>query len=185
MGCPFSTSNETPYVMTKQQFIEGMDAWSSHLPLLWEALEATQGEVIELGIGNGSTPKLHEYCKEKKRSLFSYENNIDWYRKFEHLRTSTHAIEYTQDWLEPIQRHRYTIGVVFSDEAPGFIRKYNIAMFSQNAQVIIAHDTEDKSEHGYLFSLVSPLFKSKKSIILDGIGTTAFSNFIDVTKWSV
>lgn len=171
--------------MTKSDFISGMDDYSSHLPLLWEALEATEGEVIELGIGNGSTPKLHEYCKQRKRSLFSYENNLEWYRKFEHLRNSHHSIEYTQDWLEPIQRHRYTIGVLFSDEAPGFIRKYNIAMFSQNAKIIVAHDTEEKSDHGYLFSLVEPLFKYQKKFILDGVGATAFSNFIDVSKWTV
>lgn len=169
--------------MSKEWFLQGMDAWSSHLPLLWEALQATEGEVIELGMGNGSTGKLHEVCKGRK--LFSYENNLEWYRKFEYLRDKNHSIEYTQDWLEPIQRHRYTIGVLFSDEAPGHMRKYNIAMFAQNAQIIVAHDTEEKSDHGYLFSLVKPLFKYHKSVILDGVGATAFSNFIDITRWNV
>jgi hypothetical protein len=172
--------------MTKQQFIEGMDSWSSHLPLLWEALEATQGEVIELGIGFGSTPKLHEYCKEKKRSLFSYENNIEWYRKFEHLRTSTHAIEFTQNWMEPIERHRYSVGLVFSDESPGEIRKYNIAMFCNTAQIIVAHDSEKENRVGYRYDLVTPLFKYHVNVShIPGPDAAAFSNFVDVTKWSV
>jgi len=172
--------------MSKEWFLSGMDSWSSHLPLLWEALEATQGEVIELGIGNGSTPKLHEYCKEKKRSLFSYENSLDWYRKFEHLHDRNHSIEYTQNWVEPIERHRYTIGVLFSDEAPGEIRKYNIAMFCNTAQVVIAHDAEKNSSIGYRYDLVAPLFKYRRIYEHEsGVHTAAFSNFVDVTKWTI
>ena|SRR5688572_399421 len=169
--------------MTKEWFVEGMSGWSSYLPLLWEALQVTDGEVIELGMGDISTIKLHEVCKG--RGLYSYDSNLGWYRKFEYLRNSKHHIEYTQDWLEPIQRHRYTIGVLFSDEAPGFIRKYNIAMFAQNAQVIVFHDSEPKSDHGYLFSLVKPLFKYSKEYEFEGIGATAVSNFIDVSKFNV
>lgn len=171
--------------MTRDEFISGMDDYSSHLPLLWEALEATEGEVIELGIGNGSTPKLHEYCKQRKRSLFSYENDLEWYRKFEHLRTPTHAIEFTRNWVEPIERHRYTIGVLFSDERPGEVRKYNIAMFCNTAQVVIAHDSEKRNNIGYRYDLVHPLFKYHVNHVGEGPETSAFSNFIDVTKWKI
>lgn len=172
--------------MTKEDFVKGMDAWSTHLPLLWEALEATEGEVVELGIGNGSTPKLHEYCKAKGRPLFSYENNINWYRKFEHLRTGTHRIEYTQSWFEPIERHRYTIGVLFSDEAPGEMRKYNISMFCNTAQVVVAHDSEKENHVGYRYDLVHPLFKYHINVAtIPGPESAAFSNFIDVTKFKV
>jgi hypothetical protein len=171
--------------MTKEEFLKDMDAYSTHLPLLWEALEATDGEVIELGIGNGSTPKLHEYCKDKKRSLFSYENNLDWYRKFEHLRTASHAIEYTQNWLEPIERHRYSIGVLFSDEAPGEMRKYNISMFCNTAKVVVAHDSEKENNVGYRYDLVMPLFKYSVNAkpLHEGPEVSAFSNFINVEKW--
>lgn len=172
--------------MTKEDFIKDMDAWSTHLPLLWEALEATEGEVIELGIGNGSTPKLHEYCNSRKRALYSYENNIEWYRKFENLRTPNHRIEYTQNWMEPIERHRYTIGVLFSDESPGEIRKYNISMFCNTAQIVVAHDSEKANNVGYRYDLVMPLFKyCVNVVVMPGPEAAAFSNFIDVTKWDV
>lgn len=170
--------------MSKEWFLSGLEGWNSYLPLLWEALEATDGEVIELGMGDGSTKKLHEVCKGRK--LYSYENNLEWYRKFEHLRTSQHAIEYTQNWLEPIERHRYTIGVLFSDEAPGEIRKYNIAMFCNTAKVIIAHDSEKLNEIGYRYDLVKPLFKYHRQYEhSSGTHAAAFSNFVDVTRWSV
>lgn len=170
--------------MTKEFFISGIDAYSSHLPVLWQALEATQGEVVELGMGFGSTPKLHEVCKD--RHLFSYENNIEWYRKFEHLRSSKHSVEYTQNWMEPIERHRYQIGVLFSDEQPGELRKYNIAMFCNLAQVVVAHDSQPEAEGGYKYSLVKPLFKYHKHFEHEsGTDTAVLSNFIDVTKWEI
>lgn len=171
--------------MTKEKFLEGMSGWNSHLPLLYKALESTEGEVIELGIGYGSTPQLHEYCHDAKRQLYSYDSNIEWYRKFEFLRKPGHSIEYTQNWLEPVERHRYTIGVMLSDESPGFMRKYNIAIFAQNVQIIVIHDTENKSDHGYLFSLIYPLFKYKRDYIFEGTAATAVSNFIDVSQWEL
>ena len=170
--------------MTKDEFLIGMEPWSSHLPILWEALNATEGEVIELGMGDGSTPKLDIACYG--RQLFSYENNLEWYRKYEKYRSETHAIEFTQNWMEPIERHRYSIGVLFSDEAPGEYRKYNIAMFCNTAKVIVAHDAEPEAAGGYRYDLVEPLFRYKKRFEHpSGIDTAAFSNFIDVTKWEI
>lgn len=171
--------------MKKHEFLEGMQGWSSHLPLLWQALESTDGEVLEFGAGNGSTPRLHQYCHNTKRKLFTYDSNIEYYREFENYRAPDHIIEYTQNWHEPVVNHRYMVGVLLSDESPGEMRKYNIAIFAQNAKVIVAHDAEDRSDHGYLYSIVKPLFKYHKYHEFDGVGTVALSNFVDVTKWEL
>lgn len=172
--------------MTHDQFISNISHWNSYLPLLWMALEATEGDVIEAGVGDGSTAKLHEYCNEKLRWLHSYESNLEWYRKFENMRSTNHHIEYIGiNWEPMIERHREPIGVLFSDEAPGEMRKYNIAMFCNTAQVIIAHDAEPSNDGGYKYSLLKPLFKYHKLHEFPGASTAAFSNFIDVTKWTV
>lgn len=170
--------------MTRQQFISGLSHWNSYLPLLFHALENTFYDVIELGMGDGSTEKLHDYCEQNNRLLYSYESNLDWYRKFEKFRTQRHTVDYIgSNWQPVIERHREKIGVLFSDEAPGEMRKYNISMFCNTAQVIIAHDAEERSDHGYKFSLVKPLFKYYKLHDFPGASTAAFSNFIDVSKW--
>lgn len=167
-------------------FISNLSHWNSYLPLLYHALEATDGDVIELGMGDGSTLKLHEYCKVKGRKLYSYESNLEWYRKFEEFRTNEHSIQYIGgNWQPMIENHRQQVGVLFSDEAPGEMRKYNISMFCNIAQVVVAHDTELGSDHGYKFSLVEPLFKYKKRYEFEGADACAFSNFINVTKWDV
>lgn len=173
--------------MTREQFISDLSPWNSYLPLLWEALENTDGDIIELGIGEGSTEKLHNYTYFKHRRLFSYESNLIFYRNFEPLRgTSYHSIEYVgSNWQTMIECHRKPIGVLFSDEAPGEMRKYNIAMFCNLAQVVVAHDAEESNDHGYKFSLVKPLFKYHKLHDFPGASTIALSNFIDVSKWAV
>lgn len=170
----------------REQFISNLSHWNSYLPLLWDAVEHTEGDIIELGIGDGSTEKLHEYCLRNDRRLFSYESDLEWYRKFESYRTGHHSIEYVgSNWQPMIERHREPIGVIFSDEAPGEMRKYNIAMFCNTAQVIIAHDAEESNDHGYKFSLIKPLFKYHKLHDFPGASTIALSNFIDVSKWAV
>lgn len=178
--------------MTREQFISDLSHWNSYLPLLWLALENTTGDVVELGVGDGSTKKLHEYC-HRKRKLFSYESNLEWYRTFEYLRAGygypdgvIHSVEYVgKNWEPAIENHRYNIGVLFSDEAPGEMRKYNIAMFAQTAQVIVAHDAEISNDGGYKYSLLKPLFKYTKLHEFPGASTAAFSNFIDVSKWVI
>jgi hypothetical protein len=172
--------------MTREQFISDLSPWNSYLPLLWEALEHTYGDFIELGIGDGSTKKLNQYAYDNDRFLFSYESDIRFYKQFESLRGTLHHIEYVgANWQPMIERHREPIGVLFSDEAPGEMRKYNIAMFCNTAGVIIAHDAEESNDHGYKFSLVKPLFKYHKLHDFPGASTIALSNFIDVSKWAV
>ena len=183
--------------MTRDQFISNLSNWNSYLPMLWKALESTKGDVIELGVGEGSTQKLHDYANSYKRSLFSYESSIEWYDRYKHLQNSTvyHSTTFVgNNWtilhehqahLRMLSENTRKIGVLFSDEAPGEIRKYNISMFCNIAQVIVAHDSEKESDHGYKFSLVEPLFKYVKRTEFNGTGTTAFSNFIDVTKWEL
>lgn len=172
--------------MTREQFVGTYSYWDSHRPLLWEAMEATTGDIIELGVGGGSTEQLHEYCKARGRRLFSYESSLEYYRQFEKFRTDWHQVEFVgENWEPMIERHRGNVGVLFSDEAPGQIRKYNISMFCNIANIIVAHDAEKESDHGYKYSLVKPLFKYHKLHEFPGASTAAFSNFIDVSKFHV
>lgn len=172
--------------MNKGQFVYDVTNWNSYLPLLWLALENTSGDVVELGVGDGSTKKLHDYCKENGRILHSYESDEGWFRKFERFRTQRHAVEYVgHNWEVFIERHREPFGVLFSDEAPGHMRKYNISMCSTLAKVVVVHDAEPGNDHGYRFSWVRPLFKYHTLHEFPGASTAAFSNYIDVSKWVI
>ena len=169
--------------MEKSNFVNDLSHWNSYWPLLWKALEETTGPVLEFGMGDGSTKKLHDYCQARGRSLFSYDYNNEWAQKFMHLNDTNHKLEYVQDWDNVTEKHREEIGVLFVDHSPGEHRKYEIAMFCNSAKIIIAHDTEKESDHGYRVSLVDPLFKYKKHDTSFVARATAYSNFIDVTQW--
>lgn len=185
---PLIFKTEKYFTMTREQFISDLSHWNSYLPLLWEALQNTEGTVIELGVGIGSTKKLHDYCIGKGRLLYSYESDIKFFKEYIHLDHYLHGLTYVgNNWQIMQEKHVHgkTIGVLFSDEAPGEMRKYNISMFCNIAQVIVAHDTEPSSDHGYKLSLVEPLFKYIKRFEYPGAHATAYSNFIDVTKWEV
>lgn len=175
--------------MTHEQFISNLSHWNSYLPMLWEALQNTDGDVVELGMGDGSTKKLNDYIYENgktDRMLFSYESDITYYRKFENLRSTLHHIEYVgTNWEVFQERHREPIGVLFSDEAPGEMRKYNISMYATLAKVIVVHDADESTDHGYRLSWVKPLFKYHALHEFPGASTAVFSNFIDVSTWKV
>ena len=69
-----------------------MDPWQSHRPILEHYARKTDGPILELGIGDGSTPLLHEICKDKNRFLISVENDPAWRDKYAHYRCKNHAI---------------------------------------------------------------------------------------------
>jgi hypothetical protein len=162
--------------MTRETFIGELDNWCSHRPALWDALEHTDGKVIELGMGYGSTLQLREYCAQKERILLSYESDAWW---AEALKDSSSKSVLVTNWDD------VDLGgsLLFIDHAPGERRKIDIARAANIAQVIVAHDTEISADHGYQMREVLKTFKYMKDYETPGAWTTVVSNFIDVTKF--
>src|SRR5688572_10465804 len=104
--------------MTKEDFLKGVANWDNHRVLLWQALEVTSGEVIEMGCGDGSTPFLRKYCHDRKRMLWSYENNEEWFRRMQGYHGQGHHVVHVKDWDEVSQKHIHP-SVVLIDHAPG------------------------------------------------------------------
>lgn len=164
--------------MTKEKFIENLDAWSSHRPLLWQALEATKGGVLELGAGNGSTPYLREYCKDADRHFRSYDSDLVWAKKM--------GVYYNDGYWDHLNCWNIHWGVVLLDCAPGEYRK--IALGKISADIIVIHDSEPPGWNASDYK-VRPLF-SKFKYVKDDVPkekgapwTTALSHTIDVSKF--
>lgn len=166
--------------MTKEKFTQITSNYDSHRPLLWEALEATKGLVIEMGCGYGSTPFLSEYCVSRNRELISYENNKEWLYKMN--KDHSHEMHLITDWNIVSLKHGFA-SVVFIDHAPGERRKYDIQAFAGGAEVIVCHDTEPAADHGYKMRAELKKFKYMIDYETNGAWATAVSNYIDVTKW--
>lgn len=170
--------------MTKDDFLKDMANWDNHRVFLWQALEATTGEVIEMGMGDGSTPFLHEYCKDARRKLFSYEGSLQWAMKYEEMITDGHRVLHVHNWDEVSLRHP-SPDVVLIDHAPGERRKVDIERFANSAKIIVCHDTEPAADHGYQMRAILGTFKYRKDYQTIGAWSTVVSNFVDVTKFEV
>lgn len=150
---------------------ESVDDYSSHRPALWLALKNTDGDVVELGSGFGSTPFLKLYCAENNREFITYETNEEWAEK-------TGSI-FTDDYFKTLGK----IDLVFVDAAPGEIRKELIEHYNY-ANVIVVHDTESGADYVYGMSGILATFKYRLDYQPEGKpSTTIVSNTIDVTKW--
>ena len=152
------------------KFLENIENWSNHRPLLYLALQETTGTVCEMGCGYGSTEQLRAYCSNK-RQFISLESNQEWANKF----NST----WVGDW-ETYQHSDYDVLLV--DHAPGERRHIDIANLKDKAKIIVIHDSEPQAT-GYMLDRIWHLFKYRVDIKTDGAWATAVSNQIDITKW--
>lgn len=166
--------------MTKELFLKGVSNWDNHRICLYPALQATSGEVVEMGCGSGSTPYLREYCQDKKRMLFSYENNFEWWRKMADYHGQGHHVIHVVDWDEVAKNHLHP-SVVLIDHAPGERRQIDVKLFASKASIIIMHDTEPAADHGYQMRQHRKLFKWWADYQSPGAWASMASNFVDVT----
>src|SRR5688572_10087489 len=96
-----------------QWFLDGeINNWCNHRGLLLLGLHLTQGSVLELGSGEGSSPYLRKYCEESNRHFLSFDNNEEWCEKT--------GAEYAYSWNAVVGGAAGThSGLIFIDHAPG------------------------------------------------------------------
>ncbi len=168
--------------------LEGINNWNNHLPLLLLALENTTGYILELGMGNGSTPFLHEYCEVNNRKLASYENNINYVNQFKKLENENHFIFHIEDWRE-LKTGKKKIGVVLIDHAPAEQRHIDAIALKDKAEIVVVHDCEHEglSYDVYHIEKIAKEFKYRLDLKIKPhpAKTVMFSNKIDVSKLTI
>lgn len=127
------------------------DPYSTHQPVLYEALLRTSGPVIEFGCGHGSTPMLHHHCTEHRRKLITLESDKKWLHKFFLPDEMYHKFIYVQDWdvvLASDEIIATAWDVAFVDQAPWEARYATILALKDIARFIVLHDCDYFPEHG-------------------------------------
>lgn len=149
----------------------------SHQYALMRVLPVTTGDVLEMGIGIGSTPFLHWACYEKRR-LVSYETNPKYYRLLKDHSYGLHEIHLIEDWeLASIEK---PWGVAFIDHAPNERRHVDVIRLKDYAKYIVIHDTNPKYDNRYYYSEIYPLFKYVRHYKVARTHVGVLSNFVDV-----
>lgn len=160
--------------MKKEDFVTYDNAWGSHRPVLFAALEFTKHlglPVLELGCGDNSTPYLREYCKDNKLTLYSYDSKKEWADKFGAI--------YVDNWDEKGFWHM-DYGVVLLDMAPGEYRRIALQKL-HHVRIVVAHDTEHAADHGYKMRSELSKYKYLLDYATNAAWATAVSDYFDVT----
>lgn len=154
--------------MIRNSFLKQMDNVSNHRLLLWYALRATKGKVVEYGSGKGSTQYLRKYCKDAKRDFESY----DYSPEYAKINDST----LIRDWdsIKPFG------SVILIDHSPGERRHVDIKRLAANFDIMVIHDSEPVGGGDYKLEPLWKLFKYRVDIKSKGAWATAVSNTIDL-----
>lgn len=182
--------------MTQEYFLAGVTDWGNHRPLLWLALEETQtGDVIEMGCGDESTKQLHDYCKENKRVLFSFDTDQKYIDRFAECASLNHRFHLISNNWDTARDICPNPSVILIDHGPGERRIVDVERFAQAAKILVLHDTQPPpTAADYGWEKIWHLFKYR--ITLDAGGNrhdnanhnrtwaSAVSNHIDITKWA-
>jgi hypothetical protein len=144
-------------------------------------MEKTTGDVLELGIGVGSTPFLHYQCILQNRKLVSYENYKPWFKFFTKkygYNYGTHEINYIEKYADaPIDR---PWDIVFIDQTPDWSRAQEVKRMANLAKLIVIHDSGHKYDWIYHYDTIYPLFKYRTVWEGDTNTASVLSNFIDL-----
>jgi len=152
------------HLLKREMPVPPRSLYFTHQPFLLHYARKASGPILELGMGFGSTPALHELCQEQQRKLISVENVQQWADKFAHLRSKSHLIFCIDDWGSisrqiGMMRDSSRFGVVFIDNEPHRARETMLERFKNNADFVIIHDRSTgnlKYHHAYVLPSGGP-----------------------------
>jgi len=147
--------------------------WTSHIPLLVEVMRQSDGPVLELGAGPGSTPLLYWLCFDQDRPFTSYETNQEYADTLAKFGVK-HLESYDQVEVKPYD-------VVFIDSGPPERRHIDVKRFSNVANHIVIHDSQRHLDKYFHYKSIYGLFKYKWKYGKVKPHTTVLSNFKEFT----
>ena len=123
--------------------------WFSFYPILIKVMQMSSGPVLELGMGQGSTPLLHNLCLASGRELVSYENDKAYYDMHAHFHKPHHKLHFVEDWDKIDISQVWS--VAFIDHNPAGRRRIEAKRLINNCQFVVLHDTQPEDNKFYRF----------------------------------
>jgi hypothetical protein len=131
------------YLDYKEKIFE-TEEWGSHQPLLIHLVNTiTDGDIIEIGMGNASTPLLHLLCEKLGRKLFSYEFDDNWIAKYRSFENDNHKMFLLNETMfshneYPLNQNKYAIALI--DSHPVWTRQHSINFLKDSVDYFVVHD---------------------------------------------
>ncbi len=173
------------YDIVKRHFVMPNNTGiGGHAVVLFAALYATQGAVLELGSGMTSTPIIHNIAVvQQGRDVFTVDSNSDWLQQFTSMGGPHHSFGLVSS-AYPNQPYRFlqfkpahfrrwedvwdgSYGLVFVDQAPASERRQDIQRRRNASDVMVVHDTNVMKSYRYepLLSTFSYRYKFRHKAI--------------------
>ncbi len=140
--------------------------WGGQAVVLFSALYATKGPILELRRGYLTTPVIHNVSVvEQSRDAYTVDLNVGWLGRFVSLGSPHHRFGYVSERLQPqafgnitfqpvhfktwddIWHHEF--GLAFVDHRPAERRREDIKIFRNLTDVMLVHDTDNLEGYGY------------------------------------
>ena len=125
----------------------------SHRPYLQKELDgldlSKKTTILELGMGNGSSELIHNFCKENKSvRAAGFDNHDEWFNKIKNAFTlPNYSFHLIPDWSNIVSAVAESLGnktdqfdIVFVDCAPWSARIDCMDLLSAKTKVFILHD---------------------------------------------
>ena len=120
--------------------------------------------IVELGIGNGSSPLMYEFCKNNPDSkVLSFESNSVWFEQIfeKYGNLPNYIFNLIEDWNElesHLNEKKYDL--VFVDQSPWEARISSIDFLKDKTKVFILHDYDfyNKSENDWVLEPCNDIF---------------------------
>lgn len=117
--------------------------FSTHQPVLHKLIKITDGPILELGCGRGSTPLLAYFAKGRK--IVTVDNDSQWLERFRwRYESKNHRFIFTEDWEktlnDPLLDQKWSLIIV--DQSPWDARYRSILRFKDSAEYIMLHDSD-------------------------------------------
>ena len=107
------------------------DGAGSHVPLLASVVAiARPGPVLELGVGDSSTPLLREMCRAMGREHVRFDSSPEWCAKYD-------AILFGD---QPTLRYEYAVAFIDTSPPPNRLEWVRLV----RAEFIVIHDTDNQ-----------------------------------------
>lgn len=146
------------------------DPFATHQEFLELYIKKTTGDIIEFGVGHGSTGFILDLIKGTNRKLVSLENNKDWYDNISQLYPANNQHEYifVDDWNESLNKlDKNGYSIVFIDQSPWEARIWTMNYFSKTAEYIIIHDVDYFPKSRLFGKIVPSIIEIKDNINLE------------------
>jgi hypothetical protein len=131
-----------------KEFMRPADPFATHQCVLQKYIQETSGDIIEFGIGYGSTPLIMDLIKNTNRVLYSLESDKSWVDKIrnEIPESSQHKYVHIIDWEHDIPKLAIDLhsnfSVCFIDSSPWSSRELAMQYFDKKTDYVIVHDVD-------------------------------------------